>query len=262
MSRPLRLAASLAMLLAVVPSVAALDRPKPYSPLPATVGKPLKPSAELLETVARLRAAAAAGDVEAVFALVADEVTFVTTGITAAAPRNVEKVAMPQEIDAALEKIGLAFTEGEPEPRQGLKFDYRASRAATALRMIAEEAATADWASDPLVPGGWCTRPGAKWDAAAAEKAGLDDRSLFLLAAAEARAEPKPEAKVLAKLAPAKLYRTSGQKETDWTPVDLPDGRRAWLPPGAAKSAQPWGFCFLPTAEGGWLLATVISALN
>jgi len=235
-----------------------------YRPVAATVGKALQAPPDLVAVTRRLREAALAGDREAVFALVADDLAFVSTGITATVGRRVEKRSFgPDRAAAALEAIGLAFTEGEPILPGGKTANFEDARIATALRRIAEDLAAPDWAGDPLVPGGYCTRPGAAWDAKAAAAAGLTHRAVFVLAPTEARAKPEPGAKVVARLATGRLWALAGGDGSDgWTDVALPDGRTAWLPPKTAKDAQPWGFCFLPNAAGGWLLAAVISSLN
>lgn len=235
-----------------------------YEPVAAKVGKSLTAPPALVATTATLRQAARAGDREAVFALVADDVTFVSTGITATVGRRAEKRSFgPDRADAALEAIGLAFTEGEPVGPAGKTLDMKDSRIATALERIAEDLETPDWGSDPLVPGGWCTRPGASWDPKAAEKAKLTGRAVFLIAPAEARAKPEAGAGIVKRLDTGRLWALAESDTTDgWTHVALPNGRTAWLPRKTVKDAQPWGFCFLPNGEGGWLLSAVISALN
>lgn len=235
-----------------------------YKPVAAKVGKPLTAPPALLAMTETLRAAALAGDRDAVFLHIADDVTFVDSGITPTVGRTAEKRAFgPDRAEAALEAIGLAFTEGEPVAPAGKTFDMKSSRIATALTRIAAELEAPDWGSDPLVPGGWCTQPGASWDPKAAEKAGLSHRAVFLLAPAEALAKPETGAKMVARLDSGRLWALAGSDTTEgWTHVALPDGRTAWLPAKTAKDAQPWGFCFLPDGEGGWLLSAVVSALN
>lgn len=232
--------------------------------VPAKVGRALTAPPDLLATVARLRGAALAGEREAVFALVADDVTFVGGGIAATVGRRASKRTFsPDRADEALEAIGQAFTEGEPVGPDGQAVDAREGRIGTALARIVEETEAPDWASDPLAPGGWCTRPGASWDPKAAEKAGLTGRAVFLLASTEARAKPEAGAKVVARLASGRLWPLAANDTADgWSKVALSGGRSGWLPPTSAKDAQPWGFCFLPNVEGGWLLAAVISSLN
>lgn len=267
MTRRFRLAALAVSLVGFVSAsglgVRAEERPA-HRPVAAKVGRPLTAPPELVALVDTLRKAALAGDREALFALVADDVTFVTSGLTATVGRRAEKRSFaPDRGDEALEAIGLAFTEGEPAAPSGRSFDFRDARIATALARIAEETKAPDWASDPLVPGGWCTHPGASWDAKAAEQAGLTGRAVFVTAPTEARAKPETGARAVARLTSDRLWALAESDETGgWTHVALPDGRTAWLPPGAAKSAQPWGFCFLPNVAGGWLLSAVISALN
>ena len=258
------LAASLVGVLPVFGPEARGEETRVHAPVAAKVGKSLTAPPELVATTDTLRKAALSGDREAVFALVADDVTFVSTGITATVGRRAEKRSFgPDRADAALEAIGLAFTEGEPVAPLGKAFDFRDARIATALERIAQDLAAPDWGSDPLVPGGWCTRPGASWDPKAAEQAGLTGRAVFLIAPIEARAKPEAGAKVVARLESGRLWARAESDDTDgWAHVALPGGRTAWLPAHVAKDAQPWGFCFLPNVEGGWLLSAVISALN
>ncbi|NLH80660.1 MAG: hypothetical protein GX458_07440 [Phyllobacteriaceae bacterium] len=232
-----------------------------YRPPAAKTGEAVTPPPDLVATAERLKAAAEAGDRDAVFALIGDEIAFVRTGITVEVGRSVEKIAAGTA-DAALERIGLAFTEGEPVAPSGQIFDFRKSRIATALTQIAASMADPDWATDPLAPGAICTRPGAVWNAAAAKRAGFETAAVFVLAAAAARARPEPGAPVVGRLAPGRLYADLSARENEWAKLRLPDGRVGWLAPRVAKAAQPWGFCFSPNRDGGWLLSTVVEALN
>jgi hypothetical protein len=232
-----------------------------YRPLPVTTGKAVTPPPELLALVEKLKAAAEAEDPDAVYALIDREIAFATTGITIEVGRRVQTRTFPSAA-AALEKIGLAFTEGEPVGPGGQTFDFRAARIATALSQIAESTADPDWGSDPLLPGAVCTRPGAKWDAKLAAKEDFQSRATFVLAAAEARSEPKADAAIVGRVAPGKLYADLSTDEEGWTKIRVPDGRAAWLAPGVGKPAQAWGFCFRAARSGEWKLSAVLSALN
>lgn len=245
----------------LVASDAAAAEAASYRPLPVVTGKATTPPPELLAVVEKLRAAAEAEDPDAVFALIDREIAFAHTGITVEVGRHVKRVAFTTPA-AALEKIGLAFTEGEPVGPGGRPLDFRASRIATALTQIAEAAADPDWGDDPLVPGAVCTRPGAKWDAKRAAKEDFLSAAVFVSAAAEARSEPKAEAPVVGRVTPGKLYADLSVREEGWAKIRVPDGRVGWLAPGVAKPAQPWGFCFRATRSGGWKLSAVLSALN
>lgn len=261
-----RLARSFAVALAALAPVllaasAVAAEPKPYTPLAATVGKALKAPPDLAAAAETIRAAAAAGDRDAVYAGIADDLIFVDTGITPTVGRKAEKRGF-DGAEAALEAIGRAFTEGEPVAPGGRPLDFKDARIATALARLAEDLRAPRWASDPLVPGGHCTRAGARWDAAAAAKAKFETQAVFVLEPTDARASPSAGAKSVARLAPAKLYVDGGAGQGGWNRVTLPDGKTGWVAPGRALPAQGWGFCFLPNVEGGWLLAAVVSALN
>lgn len=260
LARPFAFAVA-AFLPAVLAASAVAAEQKSYTPLAATVGKPLKAPPDLAAAAEAVRAAAAAGDRDAVYAAIADDVTFVDTGITVTVGRKATKRSF-DGAEAALEAIGLAFTEGEPVGPGGRPLDFKDARIATALARIAEDLKAPRWASDPLVPGGHCTRAGARWDAAAAAKAKFETQAVFVLEPTDARASPSASAKSVARLAPAKLYVDGGAGQGGWNRVTLPDGKTGWVAPGRALPAQGWGFCFLPNVEGGWLLAAVVSALN
>jgi len=261
LARPFAVAlAALAPAVFAASALAAAEH-KPYTPLAAAVGKPLKAPPDLVAAAEAVRAAAAAGDRDAVYAGIADDVIFVDTGITPTVPRKAEKRSF-DGAEAALEAIGRAFTEGEPVGPGGRPLDMKDARIATALTRIAEDLKAPRWASDPLVPGGHCTRAGARWDAAAAAKAKFETQAVFVLEATDARASPSAGAKSVTRLAPSRLYVDGGAGEAGWNRVTLPDGKTGWVAPGRALPAQAWGFCFLPNVEGGWLLAAVVSALN
>lgn len=232
-----------------------------YRPLPAKTGTAVTPPPELLSVVEKLRAAAEAGDSDAVFGLFDREISFVHTGITIEVGRRVESVASTTAA-ATLEKIGLAFTEGEPVGPGGQTFDFRAARIATALTQISEATGDPDWGSDPLLPGAVCTRPGAKWDAKLAAKEDFLSAAVFVSAAAEARTEPRADAPVVGRISSGKLYADLSVREDGWAKIRVPDGRVGWLAPGVAKPAQPWGVCFRSSRSGGWKLSAVLSALN
>ena len=244
----------------IVASATAEER-KTYTPLAVTVGKPLKAPPDLVAAAEAIRAAAAAGDRDAVYAGIADDLIFVDTGITVTVPRKAAKRSF-DTAEAALEAIGLAFTGGEPVGPSGERLDMKDVRTATALARIAEDLMTPRWASDPMVPSGLCTRPGARWDAAAAVKAKFDHPAVFVLEPTEARATVSADAKSVARLVPGKLYLQADAGSGGKSRVTLPDGKGGWVAPGRALPAQTWGFCFLPNVEGGWLLAAVVSARN
>lgn len=225
------------------------------------IGKPVKPLPGLLAAAKAVREAAAANDAEAVFALVADEVTFATSGITLGVARTVRKDGPFPDAASALEAIGLAFSEGEPVAPTGAPADPAARRIGRALAVMVSTIGDPHWATDPMVPGAVCTAPGAKWDAAVAKRNGLAQvRGAFVLSDTVVRAERKASAKPVATLKPGTIVRADLGAGGDWEKVTLPPDKLAWAPPKTLHPATPWGFCFLPTAEGDWLLSAVVAS--
>lgn len=239
---------------------------KTAASIPATTGRPIDPLPPgLLETAGRLRDAALAKDPDTVFALIADDVTFVSSGITLGVPRRMTKKTF-LEADAVLVEIGIAFTEGEialPAGRRVDPDDRKKATIATALATIADRIGDARWGRDPLVVGGYCTTPGAKWDAGAAEKAGLGGhRGVFVTRETKLHAEPATSARIVGKLSPDRIHVSDeGPRDDGWTRIST-GGAEGWAPPKALHDAMPWGICFLPDAQGGWLMSAVVSALN
>lgn len=230
----------------------------------ATTGTRIDPPAGLAETAGRLRAAAAAKDGDAAYALIADDVTFATSGITLGVARRVEKKAFT-DAETALVEIGNTFTEGEialPAGQTRDPQDRKKNAIATALATIAERLADARWGRDPLVVGGYCTAPGAKWDAEAAKKAGIGgSRGAFVTAETKLYATPSTGARVVGRLVPGRIYVDEGTRDDGWTQVGIAKGA-AWAAPKSVQGATPWALCFLPDGQGGWLMSAVVSALN
>lgn len=252
--------ATTAMLLAVAPAGAE----GAVRSMPAATGKSVAPPAGLAETAGRLRAAAAAKDADAVFALIADDVTFVSSGITLGVARRVEKKSFT-DADTALAAIGGAFTEGEIALPAGKRLepqDLKKGAIATALKSVAEILGEPRWGRDPLVVGGYCTAPGAKWDAEAAKKAGIGgSRGVFVTAETKLFAEASNGAKVVGKLVPERIYVDEGARDDGWTQIGAAKGT-VWAAPESVAGAMAWGLCFLPDGQGGWLMSAVVSALN
>lgn len=252
--------------LAKEPAAGKAAATKASASIPATTGKPIDPlPSGLLETAGRLRAAALAKDTDAVFALIADDVTFVSSGITLGVPRRMAKKTF-MEADAVLVEIGNAFTEGEialPAGRTVDPQDRKKAAIATALATIADRVGDARWGRDPLVVGGYCTAPGAKWDSTAAEKAAIGgSRGVFVTRETKLHAEPATNAKVVGRLSPDRVLASDeGPRDDGWTRISA-GGAKGWAPPKSLHDATPWGICFLPDAQGGWLMSAVVSALN
>ncbi len=261
-SQPKRLISLALVGVSLVLAPAGAEEGKAYKPIAAQTGKAIEAPAGLLDTARALRAAAAAKDVDAVFALLADDVTFVRAGLSLYVPRRVEKksFATAQE---ALEEIGLAYTEGEVEPPKGTAYDPKKARIGTAMATLVGMIDGARWGRDPLVVGGFCTSPGAKWDPAVAKKAGIGDkRGSFVTADTRVRASASAQAKELATLKPGQIFVSAGGEGDDgWAPVTLPSGKTAWAPPKSLHGTEQWGICFLPDGQGGWLWSAVVAAL-
>jgi hypothetical protein len=268
-AKPTPAAPAASAAVAAAKPVSAKPAAKPAAKAPATgalvqgLGRPVTPLPALLATAKAVREAAAAKDAEAVFALVADEVTFASSGITLGVARTVRKDGPFPDAPTALEAIGLAFSEGEPVAPAGTPADPAARRIARAMAVMVATIGDPHWATDPMVPGAVCTAPGAKWDAAVAKRNGLAQvRGAFVLSDTVLRADRKASAKPVATLKPGTIVRADLGAGGDWEKVTLPPDKLAWAPPKTLHPATPWGFCFLPTAEGDWLLSAVVSASN
>lgn len=258
---PLRLPAVVAVLLALAPAAAPAAE-KPYRPLAATIGRRVDAPAGLAEAARQLRAAAATKDADAVFALVADTVTFASTGITLAVDWRIDKRGPYGDGRAFLLDVGRAVSEGGPVGRDGKPIDTSAADVAAGLATIAEELDRAQWSRHPAIVGGYCTTPGAKWDVAAAKKAGMADAgALFVLATTDVRAEAAASAKVVAKATPGVLYAAGGSTD-GYAGIRLPSGAEGWIADKSAFYAQGRSICFLPGGQGAWFLSAVVSATN
>lgn len=245
----------------VAPAVA--KDTKPYAPIPVEIGLAVAPPNDLLIAAKVLRDAAEAGNGEAVYSMIADEVTMISAGITVNVGRTVEKKGPFVDAEAAAEAIGPAFQEGDL-PSPGGKVDLGAVHLQRALDVIVQAIDGADWGRDPLVKGGFCTYRGARWDAKAGEKAGgSGSRAYWVGAPTKVFKSADPGAAVAATLKPGFLYLQGfmdGLPE-GWLPVHLPGGGVGAVPEAALKNPVPWGICFLPSVEGGWLISAFSSAL-
>ena len=235
--RPL-LAAALAALL--VAPASAEDENRPYAPIPAEIGKAVAPSNELLIAAKVARDAAVARNGEAIFAMIADEVTLVNSGITVTAARSIEKKGPFKDADDAFSTIGGMFQEGDivaMAKASGKKLNLGSLYAEDTMRVIASSIDEADWGRDPLVKGGFCTYRAARWDPKAAEKTRASgSRGLYL----QGFMDDLPEG---------------------WRAVRLPGGGVGAVPEKDLKDPTPWGICFLPNVDGGWLISAFATSL-
>lgn len=252
--------------LLAAPTLAAADDQR-YAPIPVEIGKPVAPPNDLLIAAKVMRDAAAARDAEAVFAMIADEVTLVHAGITVTSKRSIEKKGPFRDADEAFSTIGPAFQEGDivgMAKASGKKPDLSALYADDTMRVIASSIDGAEWGRDPLVKGGFCTYRGARWDAEAGEKAGgSGSRGYWVAAPTKTFASAAPGAAARATLKPGFLYLEGFMDDLPegWRAVRLPGGGVGAAPDAALKDPTPWGVCFLPNAAGGWLLSAFASAL-
>lgn len=259
------LALRFAVLLALplVAATSATAKEKPYRPLPAEIGAGGPPPAEVLERAKALAVAAEAGSADEVFAFMADRPTIISSGITLGVARRIEKTGPFTDGSAALAEIGGNYMEGDMFGPGGTPADRTKARVAQAMRTIGEVLASAKWGRDPLVPRAWCTSRGARWDAEAAKKAGLDgERGVFVTAKVAARAAADGAAKVVATVTPGVLYRSfQVDEENGFSGIVLPDGAIGWVAADKVGDPMPWGLCF-EKRPAGWILTTFVSALN
>lgn len=259
------LAAALAALL--VAPASAEDENRPYAPIPAEIGKAVAPSNELLIAAKVARDAAVARNGEAIFAMIADEVTLVNSGITVTAARSIEKKGPFKDADDAFSTIGGMFQEGDivaMAKASGKKLNLGSLYAEDTMRVIASSIDEADWGRDPLVKGGFCTYRAARWDPKAAEKARASgSRGYWVDAPTKAFGSAAPGARTVATLKPGHLYLQGFMDDLPegWRAVRLPGGGVGAVPEKDLKDPTPWGICFLPNVDGGWLISAFATSL-
>jgi hypothetical protein len=230
-------------------------------PSAVEIGKTLQPAPALEATARRLREAAATRDVAGVAALVADELTVVSAGLDLSAGRSVQKVGPQETVEGTVRLLGANAGGGgdvppgsSPKERDRLLFER-------AFTLIVTSIDEAEWGRDPLVPGGFCTYTGTRWNAAAvkaqakgaAVAGGLVDRPTAVRAAADGKA------KVVETLAPGRLhFLADGATAAEgWKAVRTSKGGIGWVPAAALSTPNRSGVCFLPTAEGEWLMSAI-----
>ena len=260
------LASVLLASLALVGAARAADD-KPYAPIPAEIGKAVTPTPDLLAFAAKVRAAAAAEDVEAVFSMIADEVTIVTTGISVNSDQRIAKYGPYENAERALSDIGSNFQEGDLLAG-GRKIDIGAVHRKSTFEVIVSSIDAAEWGRDPLVKGGFCTYRGARWSAAAGEKAGEASGAgstggWFVEAPTKVFKSHAPGAPTVATLKPGFLYLQGYLKDAPegWMGIILPTGGVGAVHQTSLKRARTWGLCFLPNVDGGWLVSAFATSL-
>lgn len=239
----------------------AVEGAKPYRPVPAEVGAAVTPPPELVAAAQALHSAAQAKDAQAAFALLADKVRLVTSGLTPGGGRQVEEVGPWPGADAALRAIGAAFMEGEPPP--GGSADLSTVQAAQAFALLEAATQTPEWGRDPLVKGATCTYRGLRWRREAGARMDDGARGLYAPDGAEVRAAAASGAPVLGRLKPGELYLEGAMDDLPegWRAVRLPDGRTGAVPEARLRDAAVSGLCFLRDAKGGWRVVAVAGGL-
>ncbi|NLH83612.1 MAG: hypothetical protein GX458_22620 [Phyllobacteriaceae bacterium] len=232
------------------------DDVSPYRPLRAETGAAVVPSPDLAETVERLRAAAAAKDVDAVGALFAARLTFVVSGITLDVPRSVERRPARTSAKDVLADVASLHEEGDL-PARGAPVPPRPSATEVALRVILDDLEEADWGRDPLVPGAVCTYRGARWSAREARVRGSGEAGFWVTAPTEVRAAAE-DAETVARLVPGRIY-FQGYLDTPtegWRGIRLPAGGVGAVPDAKLHPTRVGGLCFSAKTGGGWIVST------
>lgn len=240
------------------PAVA--GKPGTYVPAAVVLGAAVKPPAGLEGAAKQLRAAAAAKDAEAVAALVADEVTVVMGGLDLARGRTAQKVDAQGSAETIVRFLGdNAGGDGDiPKDLSGRERDRILFDRAFGL--IVASIDDADWGRDPLVTGATCTHRGTQWKGEAVKGQGVGAVSGGIVEKpTPVRASADLKAKPVDTLQPGRLYLTAdgAAAPAGWTAVRLPKGGSGFVRVEALSTPNRAGICFLPTAEGGWLMSAI-----
>lgn len=237
-------------------------RSKPYVPVAVEVAKAVTPAPDLLTFAKSLRAAAAAKDVEAVAAMIADEVTVVSSAIDLGTPKSMKKEG-PVTDPAALVRIVGNNSGGDWDLPKGVS----AAEAdkivfGFAFSHIVEAIDGAEWGRDPLVKGGFCTYRARSWNAEAVKKQAMDGGGIgggTVAKPTPVKAKPVVSAGVVETLQPGRLYLSADAVEAPdgWHVVRLPGGGVGYLGGGRLDAPTRSGICFLPNVDGGWLMSAV-----
>lgn len=234
---------------------------KPYAPIPAVIGKLVVPEPALVAVASQIKEAAESADVEAIFALMAKETTFVSSGITLATSRRVKKQSVFADANSAFFAIGKPYQEGE---RPGLsKADTDKILLESTISVINEALEAPKWGLDPLLKGMVCTYRGATWNKAAAEKAGAaGSRGYFVAKPMIVRAKADAASKSLGFLKPGTLYAQGFPEDNveGWAGIRLPNGKVGHVKEADLFPATTSGLCFSKGTDGKWLLAVFSAA--
>lgn len=238
-------------------------RSKPYVPVAVEVAKAVTPAPDLLTFAKALRAAAAAKDVEAVGAMIADEVTAVSAAIDLGTPKSMKKEG-PATDAAALIRIVGNNSGGDWDLPQGISAaDADKIVFGFAFSHIVEAIDGAEWGRDPLVKGGFCTYRARSWNAEAVKKQATEGSGGVsggtVAKPTPVKAKPTPTAGAVETLQPGRLYLAADAVEAPdgWRVVRLPGGGVGYLAGQGLDSPNRSGICFLPNVEGGWLMSAV-----
>lgn len=242
------------------PGVAQGAEGRAYDPLPATVGAAVQPPADLLKAARALHAAATAEDAPAVFALLGEKVTRITSGLTVGVRRRVETAGPWPGAAAALDAIGGAVMEGDVPPG-GHRDPLAARRAAFAF--MAEATAAPEWARDPLVADAACTYRGVRWSADAGAKIDAGTGGLHVPAATPVHAAGARGAPVIGTLKPGRIYLQAHMDglPDGWRGVRLGSGRVGAVREGDVRNPAASGLCFRRGADGRWRVVAIAVAL-
>lgn len=234
---------------------------KPYTPIRATIGKAVTPDPALVAVASQIKEAVEAADAEAIFAVMAKEITFASSGITMASSRRVKKQPAFDKANAAMIAIGKHYQEGE---MPGLsKADTDKIQRESALGTINDALEAAKWGQDPLLKGMVCTYRGTTWNVKTADKAGgTGSVGYHVTKPVVVRAKPDDKSKALGILKPGALYVQGFPEDSEagWAGIRLPDGQIGHAPEADLLPATTNGLCFSKGADGKWKLAAFSSA--
>ena len=221
------------------------------------------PAADLLATAKRLRDAAAAKDGEAVAALIADEVTVVSSSLDLAAAPSVTREGPYTEAADLLAVVGRNAGGGGDVPPGTPKAVVDERLQARAFAHIVASIDAADWGRDPRVKGGFCTHRGRTWNAAAVRILAKGPGAVTggtVAKAVPVRTAGHSNAGFAGTLAPGLLYLEASEIESPegWRAVRLPTGRVGFVEGDVLRTPTTSGICFLPNVDGGWLMSAVV----
>lgn len=238
----------------------------PVGPLGVVIGAAVTPPAALLDTANRLRAAALAKDPIGVVDLVADEVTIVTAGLDLTAGRKVQIASAMGGAEVVVRLLAENAPDGADLPPDATASERERLLRLRAYGFLADALDEPEWGRDPLVgASAVCTYRGAQWkaDAVKAQTKGTPAAAVVVAKPTPARAAPDAKAKVVETLTPGRLWllapipSDTRDAPVGWIAVKTSKGAVAHVAQASASTPNRVGVCFLPTAEGSWLLSAV-----